>query len=54
MEGWNTDITDCRDFDKLPKQAKEYVLKIEELVGYPIKYISVGPERDSIIIRENI
>ena len=54
MEGWDTDITDCRDFDKLPKQAKEYVLKIEELVGYPVKYISVGPERESIIVRENI
>jgi adenylosuccinate synthase len=52
LEGWNTDISDCRDFYNLPKQARAYVLKIEELVGYPIKYISVGPERDSIIIRD--
>ena len=54
MEGWSSDISDCRDFNKLPQQARAYVLKIEELVGYPIKYISVGPERESIIIRDNI
>jgi adenylosuccinate synthase len=51
MKGWMTDITGCRDFNKLPKEAQEYVLKIEELIGYPIKYISVGPERESLIVR---
>jgi adenylosuccinate synthase len=51
MPGWKTEISDCREFDKLPSEARNYVLKIEELTGYPIKYISVGPERDSIIIR---
>jgi adenylosuccinate synthase len=51
MNGWKTDITGCRDFNKLPKEAKDYVLTIEKLIGYPVKYISVGPERDSLIIR---
>jgi adenylosuccinate synthase len=51
MNGWKTDITGCRDFEKLPKEAREYVLAIEKLTGFPIKYISVGPERESLIIR---
>jgi adenylosuccinate synthase len=51
MKGWKEDITGIRNFDKLPDEAKKYVLKIEELVGYPIKYVSVGPERESLIVR---
>jgi adenylosuccinate synthase len=52
MKGWMTDITSCRSFDKLPQEAQDYVLKIEELTGFQIKYISVGPERGSLIIRD--
>lgn len=52
MKGWDGDISGFRDFNKLPKEAQEYILKIEELIGYPIKYISVGPERESLILRK--
>ncbi|MBO7665955.1 MAG: adenylosuccinate synthetase, partial [Clostridia bacterium] len=41
----------CRRFEDLPVQAREYVEFIEKSIGCPIKYVSVGPERDSIIIR---
>ncbi|MBX7042233.1 MAG: adenylosuccinate synthase [Ignavibacteria bacterium] len=51
MKGWDEDISKVRDFDKLPDNARKYVLKIEELVGYPVKYVSVGPERESLIVR---
>lgn len=51
MDGWSEDITGCRKFDELPDSAQNYVNKIEELVGYNIKYISVGPERESLIIK---
>jgi len=51
MPGWKTDISACRRFDDLPKEARDYVLFIEEKIGCPIRYVSVGPERDSIIIR---
>lgn len=50
-EGWDDDITKCRKFGELPKQAQIYVDKIEELVGYKIKYVSVGPERESLIVK---
>lgn len=52
MDGWNEDITGIRDFKQLPENAKNYILKIEELVGYTIRYVSVGPERESLIIKK--
>jgi adenylosuccinate synthase len=51
LEGWTEDITKCRKFEELPANAQNYINKIEELIGYSIKYISVGPERESLIIK---
>ena len=51
MTGWEEDITGCRTFESLPKGAQEYVLRIEELMGVPVKMVSVGPERDQMILR---
>lgn len=52
MDGWQCDISGVRNWDDLPKQAKDYVEYIEKEIGCPITYVSVGPERDSIIIRK--
>ena len=49
--GWAEDITRVRTFDALPLNARDYVLRIEELVGIRSTYISVGPERDALIVR---
>lgn len=51
FEGWGTDISGARTWDDLPKAAQDYVLFIEKEIGCPIKYVSVGPERESIVIR---
>lgn len=51
MDGWGVDISGCRKFEDLPVQAQKYVEYIEEQIGCHIGYVSVGPERDSIIIR---
>ena len=51
MPGWKTDISGIRRFEDLPEEARSYVLYLEEQIGVPIRYISVGPERDSIILR---
>lgn len=50
-DGWMEDISKVRKWEDLPKNAQDYVLYIENAVGCPIKYVSVGPERESIIIR---
>ena len=51
LPGWKCDISGARSWDALPREAKDYVLFIEEAVGCPITYVSVGPERDAIILR---
>ncbi|MBQ2887762.1 MAG: adenylosuccinate synthase [Firmicutes bacterium] len=52
FDGWQCDISAVRCWEDLPQAAQEYVSFIEQQIGCPIKYISVGPERESIIIRD--
>lgn len=52
MDGWKTDISGVRKWENLPENARKYVEYIEKEIGCFIEYVSVGPERDSIIIRE--
>ena len=52
LPGWKTDISGVRSFEALPREAREYVKFIEENINCPITYVSVGPERHSIIIRK--
>ena len=47
--GWKCDISDCRTKESLPKEALDYVLFLEKSVGCPIRYVSVGPEREQYI-----
>ena len=52
VKGWNTDITSIRLFQDLPKEAKKYIELIEYYTGIRVKTISVGPERDALIVRD--
>jgi len=54
MPGWKESIVDVRDFSKLPANAKNYVLKIEELLGVPVRWVGVGQSRDSMIFRPDV
>ena len=49
FDGWMCDISGVRKWEDLPKAAQDYVNYIEKAVGCPVTYVSVGPERDSII-----
>ena len=51
LEGWKCDISGIRRWEDLPKAARDYVEYVERRVGCHIGYVSVGPERDSIILR---
>ena len=51
MKGWKCDISHIRDWWDLPEEAKAYVHCIEQYVGRVVRWISVGPERESIIRR---
>jgi adenylosuccinate synthase len=49
LPGWKENIADIRRWDDLPVNAQKYVETIEKLLGVPIAYIGVGPDRDAMI-----
>ncbi len=51
MEGWREDISAVRTWAELPAQARAYVEYVEQAIGCPIRYVSVGAERDAYIQR---
>ncbi len=51
MEGWKCDISGVRRWEDLPVAAQKYVEFVEREIGCRIGYVSVGPERESIILR---
>ena len=51
LPGWSVDISGARDVGDLPKEAQAYVDRLEELSGVPIRWVSVGPERDQTLTR---
>lgn len=53
-QGWKQDISGITKFNDLPDMAKLYLARIEELAKVKIKIVSVGPEREATIIKENI
>ncbi|KNY28569.1 adenylosuccinate synthase [Pseudobacteroides cellulosolvens] len=50
FDGWNEDISDIRDFNSLPANAKKYLSRIEELVEVKVKLIGVGNKRTNTIV----
>ncbi|PKQ19610.1 MAG: adenylosuccinate synthase [Actinobacteria bacterium HGW-Actinobacteria-6] len=51
LPGWTEDITGCRTFDELPKNARDYINFIEDLAETPVSIIAVGPSREQTIMR---
>ncbi|MFH4977600.1 hypothetical protein AB6A40_004309 [Gnathostoma spinigerum] len=49
--GWKTNISGVRNYAELPENCRKYVEFIEEYVGVPIKWIGVGEDRGSLIVR---
>ncbi|MEI8182077.1 MAG: adenylosuccinate synthase [Desulfomonile sp.] len=52
IKGWDEPIEDCRSFEDLPKNARDYVETIEHMTNVPVTLISVGPSRDQSILRK--
>jgi adenylosuccinate synthase len=53
MPGWQDSTAGLTDFTALPKNAKAYIRRIEELLEVKITILSTGPERDETIILEH-
>jgi adenylosuccinate synthase len=52
--GWTEDISKCRTFEELPKNAQDYIVALEAMSGARISAIGVGPARDAIIVRHDM
>lgn len=48
-KGWGQDITGITEYDKLPKNARKYLERLEEILEVPISIVSVGPDRTQTI-----
>ncbi len=51
LKGWKTDIRGIKEFDKLPKEAQDYVKFIENEIGVKISIVSNGPKRSEVVFR---
>jgi adenylosuccinate synthase len=49
MPGWKLDLSQARKLADLPAAALRYVDRLGELLGLPVKIVSVGPDREQTI-----
>jgi len=54
MPGWREDISNCRSFGDLPAAAQAYIERVAELCDLPIDIVSVGPERDQLVMKTSV
>jgi adenylosuccinate synthase len=48
--GWDEDVTGCRSMDELPRAARSYLGRIEDLADIPVTYVGVGPSRHETVV----
>ena len=51
LKGWETDLTGLKSEEELPEAFKDYIKFLETELGVPVKYLSIGPDRDQTITR---
>ncbi len=51
LKGWMTDLTQLKSEEELPQAFKDYIKFLEDELGVPVKYLSIGPDRDQTIER---
>jgi len=51
FDGFSEDLSNIREYDKLPENLKKYLARIEEVCDCPVSIVGVGPDRDQIIYR---
>lgn len=51
FKGWKKDISEIKEYSKLPKECREYIEFVEKWIYIPITRISVGPDRNQTINR---
>ncbi|MCX2744937.1 adenylosuccinate synthase [Mangrovivirga sp. M17] len=54
FKGWDCDLDGINEFSSLPLEMKEYIEYIEKYVGVPVTLVSIGPDREATIIKEEV
>ncbi len=54
LPGWKESTAGVKTFAALPKNAKNYLLRIEELAGIPVDIVSTGPDRNETIVLRDL
>lgn len=52
-QGWSEDISGIKNFEDLPRQARNYIKNIEKIAKVAVSMVSVGAERSKIIMRDH-
>ena len=52
FDGWTEDISNITEFNKLPRNAQDYITSIEKELGLPITWVGTGPAREAMFVRE--
>jgi adenylosuccinate synthase len=52
LPGWTSPSAGVRDFDRLPREARAYIARLEEITGVPAAVVSTGSAREDTIIRD--
>jgi adenylosuccinate synthase len=52
LPGWEADLTAVRRWEDLPAEAQAYIRRIEAIADVPVTMVSVGPEREQVVVRE--
>ncbi len=52
LSGWQEDLGRARKWEDLPPAAQAYVERVEAVADVPVRWISVGPEREQVVCRE--
>ena len=53
MPGWKTLTSGVTSYDALPAEARDYLSRLEAILGVPVDIVSTGPSRDAVIIRRH-
>jgi adenylosuccinate synthase len=53
VAGWSAPTAGATAYSALPKEAKAYLERIEQLAGVPVHIVSTGPARDAVVMRRH-
>ena len=54
MPGWMMPTRDCRKFEDLPENCRNYLMRVSELCGASVDVVSVGPDREHTLVRKSL